>query len=352
MLLRETPIKTKKKNYVSLLKVSCLSLHLFICLDLFAQTGGNEEELAEISEQRIIEINQEIETRRAGIEKIQSNVGIYDQSLIEAYWSLAELHRELDDYEGASDILLDALQIARINLGLYSAEQIQLLRLLIEDQIKVEDWRSADDFYELEYLISSRAFSPRDTEYLDTLRLHGAWKLRVIQENLFKLSGQSLIFTAGEISSFYNRVISKVEQETGLQNKNMLDVLYTKTQVDMTLARYVASMPYTNFQGTASPFINQTRCRNMRNPQGQVVRQCYSVQVENPRYRQSQREAKRFAMSRHTRAVSLTIGKLESIRNNSTDLTQGEKQNIDTQISLLVIETERLLRGSEKPFLF
>ena len=35
----------------------------------FAQTGEHEEELAEISEQRIIEINREIETRLAGIEK-------------------------------------------------------------------------------------------------------------------------------------------------------------------------------------------------------------------------------------------------------------------------------------------
>ena len=71
-----TPIKIKKKNFVSLLKISSLSLHFFISSDLFAQTGDIEEELAEISEQRIKEINQEIETRRAGIEKIQSNVGL------------------------------------------------------------------------------------------------------------------------------------------------------------------------------------------------------------------------------------------------------------------------------------
>ena len=334
------------------MKVSNLSLHFFICSILFAQTGDLEGESSGISEQRIIEVNQEIETMRAGIEKIQSNVGIYDQSLIEAYWRLAELHGELEDYGSASDILLDALQITRINLGLYSAEQIRLLRVLIENQIMVQNWRSADDFYELEYLISSRAFSPRDTEYLDTLRFYGAWKLRVIQENLFNQTGQSLLIAAGEISSFYSRVISNMEKETGSQNKNMLDVLYAKTQVDMTLARYVRSMPYSNFQGTASPFINQTRCRNVSNPQGQVVRRCYSVQVENPRYRQSQRDSKRFALSRHTRNVSRAIGKLENIRNNSTDLTKGEKQNIDTQISLLVTELERLLRGSAKPFLF
>ena len=328
------------------------SLHFFICSDLFAQIDKDDEESAEIAEQRILEINREIEISRAGIEGIQTNAGIYDQSLIEAYWSLAELYNELKDYGSASDILLDALQIARINLGLYSSEQIPLVRLLIDNQVKEQDWRAVDDFHELGYLISSRAFSPRDTEYLAALRFYGTWKLRVIRENLFNQSGQSLILTTGEISSFYSRAILKVEQETGLQNKSLLDLLYAKTQIDMTLARYVASMPYTNFQGTASPTINQTRCRNMRNPQGQVVRQCYSVQVENPRYRQSQREAKRFALSRHTRAVSQSIGKLENIRNNSTDLTKGEKQNIDTRISQLVIESERLVRGSEKPYLF
>ena len=346
------PIKIKKKNFVSLLKISSLSLNFFICSDLFAQTGEHGKESAKVSEERIIELNREIESSRAGIEEIQTNAGIYDQSLIEAYWSLAEFYSELEDYQSASDILLDALQVARINMGLYSSEQIPLVRLLIENEVKEQDWRAADDFYELEYLIASRAFSPRDTKYLEALQLYGTWKLRVVRENLFNQSGQSLILTAGEISSFYGRVISKVEEETGLQNKSLLDVLYAKTQIDMTLARYVSSMPYTNFQGTASPFINQTRCRNMRNPQGQVVRQCYSVQVENPRYRQSQREAKRFALSRHTRAVSQSIGKLESIRNNSTDLTKGEKQNIDMQISQLVIESERLLRGSEKPYLF
>ena len=55
-----TPIKIKKKIFVSFLKVSSLSLHFFICSVLFAQTVDVDGELAEISEQRIIEINQEI----------------------------------------------------------------------------------------------------------------------------------------------------------------------------------------------------------------------------------------------------------------------------------------------------
>ena len=334
------------------MKIPSLLLTFLIGSGLYAQDSEQEEKSVAISEERALEISREINAHQTGIEEIQTKIGIYDQSLVEAYSSLAEIYNEIEDYENASAIFLDALQVARINTGLYSAEQIPLVRLLIENKIKTEEWRSADDFYELEYLISSRVFAPVDTGYLNSVQSYGAWKLRVIRENLFNQSGQSLVLTAGEVSSFYNRVIGKVEQETGLQNRNLLNVLYTKTQVDMTLARYVASVPYTNFQGTASPFINQTRCRNVPNSRGQAVRQCYAVQVENPRYRQSQREAKRFAVSRHTRAVSRSIGKLENIRNNNSELTDAEKQNIDIQISELVMESERLLRGSDRPYLF
>ena len=334
------------------MKIPSLFLTFLIGSGLCAQDSEQEEKSVAISEERALEISREINAHQTGIEEIQTKIGIYDQSLIEAYSSLAEIYNEIEDYENASAIFLDALQVARINTGLYSAEQIPLVRLLIKNKIGAKEWRSADDFHELEYLISSRVFAPMDAEHLKAIESYGAWKLRVIRENLFNQSGQSLLLTAGEVSSFYNRVIDKVEQEAGLHNKSLLNVLYSKTQVDMTLARYVSSMPYTYFQGTASPFTNQTRCRNMRNSRGQIVRQCYSVQVENPRYRQSQREAKRFAVSRHTRAVSRSIGKLENIRNNSTDLTRAEKQSIDLQISEIVIESEQLLRGSDRPYLF
>ena len=334
------------------MKLFSFVLGLYTCSGLYAQNREQEEQSFEISGERALEISREIGAHQAGIEEIQTKIGIYDQSLIEAYSSLAALYDEIEDYQNASAVFLDALQVARINTGLYSAEQIPLVRLLIENKIKAEEWRSVDDFHELEYLISSRVFAPLDSGYLNSVQSYGAWKLRVIRENLFNQSGQSLVLTAGEVSSFYNRVIGKVEQEAGLQNRNLLNVLYTKTQVDMTLARYIASVPYTSFQGTASPFINQTRCRNIPNSRGQAVRQCYAVQVENPRYRQSQREAKRFAVSRHTRAVSRSIGKLENIRNNNSELTNAEKQNIDIQISELVMESERLLRGSDRPYLF
>ena len=44
--------------------------------------------------------------------------------------------------------------------------------------------------------------------------------------------------------------------------------------------------------------------------------------------------------------------KTENIRNNNSELTNAEKQNIDIQISELVMESERLLRGSDRPYLF
>ena len=57
-------------------------------------------------------------------------------------------------------------------------------------------------------------------------------------------------------------------------------------------------------------------------------------------------------MSRHTRAISRSIGKLEDIKNNNGDLTLAEKERIDGQIGELVVKSEQLVRASDRPFLF
>ncbi|MFL2874570.1 MAG: hypothetical protein ACJZ79_02545 [Pseudohongiellaceae bacterium] len=58
-----------------------LALAAFICPGLLAQNAHDAVELPEISEARALEISRELANRRAGIEEVQSNIGIYDQSL-------------------------------------------------------------------------------------------------------------------------------------------------------------------------------------------------------------------------------------------------------------------------------
>jgi hypothetical protein len=129
-------------------------------------------------------------------------------------------------------------------------------------------------------------------------------------------------------------------------------VIYGKSQADLSIARAAARTPYTAFQGTANPYISQTRCRNVRNSQGVMVRSCYTVQVENPRYRQSQRDAKRFEISRYTRELMKSIERFRSIKDQSTVLSSSEKQQLEIQITELEAESDQLLRASRRMTLF
>ena len=112
------------------------------------------------------------------------------------------------------------------------------------------------------------------------------------------------------------------------------------------MARAIASTPYTSFEGTVSRYLNQQRCRNVRNATGQTVRECVNVQVENPRYRQSQADAKQIAMNRRARAVQESIDRLRQIYDQSSDLGRVGRAELEAQIADLETQAFQLLRQS------
>ena len=340
--------KRKLSHYFGLLWF--IGLSFFSALAL-SQNETLEAEIEDESSERLLEIGRELSARQLAIEGIQKELGIYDASLIEAYTDLAAFYFELEDYESASRMYTDALQVARINTGLYSHEQIPILESLIENSDREKEWQSVDDLQELYYLINSRLYSPADPQYLKVVESYGKWKLRIVQENLLDKTNLGLLTTAEDLSMFFGRVVDQFELQPDVKYEHLLNVIYIKTQTDMSLARSVAATPYNAFQGSERQYINQTRCRNVRNSAGQVTRQCYTVQVENPRYRQSQRDAKQYALARHTREVSRSISRLEEIKNSSEGLSLSEKRQIENQIVELIRGSEQLVRASRRSYL-
>lgn len=304
------------------------------------------EELAAEAERnaRLQELARELDVRRRAIEDLQSEQGIYYPGLVEAHSDIARLQIEMEDFDGAVQSLNDALQIARINSGLYSEQQLPLIDELIDQNLKREDWQEVDDLVHLDHHISSRVYENADSEYLAAADDYGKWKLRVLQENLLSLNSQGLINTAEDLSDFYGRIIVNVEFAEELDANDLLRLLEGKSRADLSLARSVASTPYSYFQGTASRYVTQQRCSNQRAPNGQLVRQCYNVQVENPRYRQSQRDAKRFALNRHSQEISKIIERMELIRMSDNGLSTAQRQQLDLQIGQLRAEAEAVRR--------
>ena len=323
-------------------------------LDPLAEGAGREaENAAESAESaRSLDISREIARREALIEELRYSSGVYSDQLREVQADLGAYLIEVEDFEGAAKVYSEALQITRINTGLYSEEQLPLIKALIASNASSKAWAEADDFQSLHLHIASRLYSKTDGRFLAAARQYGDWRFRVMSENLLDDSYQGLARTAEELSAFYGDVIEALESKGQEHSGELLDFVFSKAETDMVLIRAIASTPYTDFPGTVSPYVYRSRCRNVRDANGQVVQQCTNIQVENPRYRQSQRDAKQVAVNRQVRSIREAIERIERLRDSTPLLDRDEVDVLDSRIARLELETQQMLRQARSRSLF
>ena len=118
------------------------------------------------------------------------------------------------------------------------------------------------------------------------------------------------------------------------------------------IARYLAETPYQYFPGTVSQYVNETVCSNVRDASGNVVRSCYTVQRENPRYRQSQQDAKRLAVMRSQRQVEYTVDRLQAILDSHPDMPVAQRMEVELRIGEMLAESRRIVQVSRRGSLF
>ena len=299
------------------------------------QESGAE---ADAAAQRSVELFRELELQRDDIERRQAQTGAYDLSLIESHYGLGNLLTELEDFEAAAAAYNEALQLSRINHGLYSQQQLPSLNALIDSRTRLQQWQEVDNLNELRLHLASRLYMKIDRRYLELARQYGRWKIEALNKNLLRQSGRERQKVAGDISRFYDQTLS-LAQGAGLPKADLLPFVIDKSETDLMMAKAVAATPFKAFDGGVSPFINERHCQNVPNPNGGVGRQCYNVQVENPRYRESQYQAKQFALNQRLSEVTRAIGRLEAL---GRGLPPAEAAQVDEQVARLKTEYRRI----------
>jgi hypothetical protein len=301
---------------------------------------------------RSLEISREIARRETLIDDLRYSAGVYSKELSEVQADLGAYLFEVEDFEKAAQIYTEALQISRINTGLYSEGQLPLIDALIASNTKMKAWSKADDFQSLHIHIADRVYATTDGRFLRAARQYGDWRFRVMSENLLDDFYQGLVRTAEDLSEFYGSLIGELENEGYGRTGDLLDFVFAKAETDLVLIRAIASAPYTDFPGTVSPYVYRSRCRNVRDPNGQVVQQCTNIQVENPRYRQSQRDAKQVAVNRQIRHIREAIQHIEIVRDSAPALDGAERDALDSRIARLELETQQLVRQARSRSVF
>jgi hypothetical protein len=140
----------------------CLFLYL-ICAQsaLIAQTTA-----VQIPNQPI-EISSEdsLLQKEADLEKslLDLNInGAWDFQLTEQLLALAEIKQELGNVSEASELYNQLLLNLRVNLGLYSTDQIPIILKLVEWNLSQAEYKVADELGDWAEFLAERAFSAED----------------------------------------------------------------------------------------------------------------------------------------------------------------------------------------------
>jgi len=294
----------------------------------------------------------ELPRREAAVENLRGELGLYHPALREAYGELGGFYLELGEYQQSLATYQDALEVARINEGLHSESQLRIIDAMIAGNEGLADWQAVDSLHHFRHHMASRLWELTDSRHLSAINAFGGWKMRAIREGLLNEStwgAQAVIDDAG---SAYRRAIAALEREGGGRSLALADMVRGKAELDLHMMGAVANTPYNYFPATVPRFVNQMRCRVVRGPNGQPVQQCANVQVENPRYRDSQRNSKRTTLTRYSNAINNGIERLTAIRDSGDGLPGEALAQIDSQIAQLQAQYQEYSRRGRRDFLF
>lgn len=322
--------------------------------------GAQETVAQEQVRERRQELAQQVRLQRGEIERLRSQAreeGGYDYALAEAQLGLGRLLAVSGEHEEAVEAYGESLQLSRVGFGLYSQQQLPAIVGLIESRTALQEWREVDDLYEMNLDLAQHLYGAAEPGYLHAAQDYGRWRLRTVSENLLRQSDRARLAAAAELSDFYAQVIAAARGASA-SNADLLPLLMDQSEADLTSATAVVRTGFLAFDGTAPRIITQTRCQPVRGRGGQVSRQCYNEQVENPRYRESQYQAKRLELERRLNIVENTAAGLQSLLQASGEAGLGEdapeqmQAQVAAQIARLRQESEDIRALARRERLF
>lgn len=156
------------------------------------------------------------------IKDLESNQGIYGAQLGEPLMGLGLAYQIENDHERAAATFKRALQIKRINNGLYDLDQVPILDQLIKSNIAKQNWMDVDGNYQRMLWLHRRNYEGDDPGLLTALDRVGRWKLNAHRHRLLKDREEYLLRDADRI---YRETIAAVSARNATDPR-LIGLLY------------------------------------------------------------------------------------------------------------------------------
>jgi tetratricopeptide (TPR) repeat protein len=226
-----------------LVACACLASNL-IAQDQPAADSVNNEEPARTAQQQLAPpVTQSPVKSKPGdpnsirdyeeqVHRLESQYNAYHAGLSEAMTGLALAQQQEGKHKEAIPSLERALQINRVNYGLYHINKIPLIEHLIVSYSAVGDWQAVEDSYYKLTQLYSRNYDQFDIELLPGLAKLIRWNMFAYGE---KLTEQPIInlLTARE---YILRTINIIRHNYGVNDLHQLEPFTALVLVDYYLA--------------------------------------------------------------------------------------------------------------------
>jgi hypothetical protein len=140
-------------------KIAIFALLGLALLANWSQAQSTDSAASETLSLDTVLLNQELMVAES-----KGEMGVYDPRRLNLLIELAATQQEIEDYVGANVTLQEALQVTRINDGLYAPNQLAILGSIIANETSLENWPAVDNHYEFMLHLLLRAYSFEDTE--------------------------------------------------------------------------------------------------------------------------------------------------------------------------------------------
>ena len=127
---------------------------------------------------------QSLNNYRHAIEQLEYDHGVYDARLTEALQGLGAQLLLAGDQQAARDVYSRALQISRINDGLYSETQVPIIEKIIDIDLQLQNWDAVDKQYAYLENLFGKLYRTDDPRLEQSLRKLVAWHLDASNVNL------------------------------------------------------------------------------------------------------------------------------------------------------------------------
>lgn len=317
------------------------------------QESLSDEELAAL-EQTALERSQQLQRFEDRIAALESAVGPYDSSLIEALTDMARYSLEIGQPQSAADLYERALNVTRISDGLYSETQLAVLEELTDAHRAASNWQEADDREYLAFHLKSRLYPPGSQAYADAVMTLAQWKLQALQGNLLQRSSNSALQDLDELHDAYRAALVPLAEPAqvgaGLQPVDLptrISLLYGKAQAEFQFGAYMANSVPSYLRFPVDRYVSEFVCRDVAGADGQVQRVCGTVRVENPRYYEYEREKSRYRDGIRSSLIALSesVEALRSLLEQDADLVGRDEVPASVRLQELEKMESDLQRG-------